>query len=151
MSETELDQIKVLLVGQNKNVNVLRVPINQNKVVITKDKFEPFFDADCIFQIKEICQIPLLGRFITRRRKREPCLIQQIGKEQAEKLNSPGKDDLFEPITDAERKDVVRREIAKALRKFQPIGNIPLIIIIVLLIINLILTIVGLRGGQINL
>lgn len=149
MSESELDQIKVLLVGQNKNINVVKVPIKENKAVIAKDKFEPFFDADCIFQIKEICQIPLIGKFITNRRKREACLIQQIGKEHAEKLKAPGKDDLFEPLTNEERKDLVKREIAKALRKFQPFSNVALIIIVILLIANLILGIMGLKGVHI--
>ena len=147
MSETELDKIKVLLVGQNKNINIIKRPIEENKVIIKKDKTEPFFDADSIFQVKEVSTAPIIGKLLTKRRKREPCIIQVLGKPKAEKLTS--KKDLFEPLTNVERKDIVKREIAKTLKKFQPITPIMFVVLFLLIIINIILTIIMLSGGRI--
>lgn len=172
-SQTELDKIKVLLVGQNKNINVAKFPIEENKIKIKKDDIEPFFEAESIFSIKEICTIPLIGRFITSRRKRESCVIYLFGKQHCEKLRAPVETqpiivtdpqnpslekpedkektigNLFEPLTNKERVEIVKREIAKALRKFQPFSNTIVIIIIILLIVNLILTFMGLKGMRI--
>jgi hypothetical protein len=173
-SQTEFDNIKVLLIGQNKNINVAPFPIEENKINIKKDEVEPFFDAECIFSMKEMCTIPLIGRFITSRRKRQPCVIYLYGKQHCEKLKAPIEDqqpsvavdpqnpsqekpedkdktigNLFEPLTNKERVEIVKREISKALRKFQPFSNTIVIILILLLVANLILTLMGLKGMRI--
>jgi len=173
-AETELDQIKVLLIGQNKNINVVKKPIQENKITIQKDIVEPFFDAESIFMMKEISTMPLLGRFLTRRRKREQCVIYVYGKQHCEKLKVPERaqkplpqlnpgqtdpeqpeqeqkalveiPDLFEPLTNVEREDIVKRAIAKALKHFKPISNLGLVVIVVLLIVNLVITLMHARG-----
>jgi len=185
-TETELDSMKVFLIGQNKNINIATFPIQEDKITIKKDEVEPFFDAECIFQIKKISTKPIIGRWITSRRKRESCVIYVLGKQHCEKLKAPiykkeetpqekqgqsedpakqpskekdSKDsspdekkaekeipDLFEPLTNKERVEIVKREIAKALRKFQPFSNSIVIILILLLLANLILNFLGLKG-----
>lgn len=145
----ELEKIKVLLIAENKNVNGAKFTIKENKVVIEKDKYEPFFDSDSVFGYKDICTIPLLGRWINRHRKREPCIIQVYGKERAEKLKTK-EADLFEPLTNEERKDIVKREIAKTLRKFGPISNWMFAILLILLIANVILAIMNLQGVKVG-
>jgi hypothetical protein len=173
-SQTEFDNMKVFLIAQNKNINVAPFKIEENKINIKKDEVEPFFDAECIFMLKEISTIPLIGRFITSRRKRRPCVIYLYGKQNCEKLKAPLEEqpiatvttgnseqqkseedkekslgDLFEPLTNKERVDIVKREITKALRKFQPFSNSIVIILILLLVANLILTFMGLKGIRI--
>jgi hypothetical protein len=176
-SQTELENIKVLLIGQNKNINVATFPIQEDKITIKKDEVEPFFDGDSIFQLKEISTTPLIGRWLTSRRKREACVIYVLGKQHCERLKAPVYDqeekseakaenpesekdaqgseklkqekkipDLFEPLTNKERVEIVKREIAKALRKFQPFSNTIVIILILLLIANLVLNFLGLKG-----
>ena len=142
---TDMDEVKVLVIGQNRNINVAKFPIKENKVIISKDATEPFFDADGLFQIKNVCQIPLIGRLITKRRRREACIIHILGKEHVEKLKAP-KDDLFEPLSNAERKEIVKREIAKALGKFKPISGMAFILLLLLNIITLVVLILHAKG-----
>lgn len=148
-SMVELEKIKVILIAENKNMNIATFPIKENKVLIEKDNYEPFFTADSVFGMKEISTIPLLGRWINRHRKREPCIIQLLGKERAETLKTIT-DELFEPLTNEERKDIVKREIAKTLRKFGPISNWMFAVLLILLIVNVILAIMNLQGVKIG-
>lgn len=145
MSEIELDEVKVLIIGPNKNMNVAKFPIEENKVIIKKDKYEPFFDAECIFPMKEISTMPIFGKMITKRRKREPGMIYILGKPKAEKLKNP-KDDLFEPLTDRERKQIVKREVAKTLGKFKPMSTAMFAILFILLMLNIVLNFMTMKG-----
>jgi hypothetical protein len=142
---TDMDEIKVLVIGQNRNINVAKFPIQENKLIISKDETEPFFDADGIFQMKNVCQWPLIGRLITRRRRREPCMMHILGKEHVEKLKAPTTD-LFEPLSNDERKEIVKREIAKALGKFKPISGIAVIALFGMGLANLILLLLHAKG-----
>jgi hypothetical protein len=129
------EEITVFHVKHTKNIDIKTVKVEQDCVKIPER--EPQFTSECIFNVKEISSIPLLGRFINRHRKRKSVLIYLDGKPFCEKLKSSN--ELIEPLTDEDRKRIVQREIAKTLGKFQVMKNIFAYIIIGLLIANIII------------
>lgn len=149
---SEFDHIKVFVIGSNKAINVYpKVPVKENKVIIQKDVYEPTFKPENIFYLKSFSKIPLLNKL----KKREPCLLYVLGKGSCEQLSISNPQDiekanLFRPFTLNEEKEIVNKYIARLLRTFKPISTLGLVIIIILLVINLILTIMGLAGVHIR-
>jgi hypothetical protein len=152
---SEVDHIRVLVIGHNCNINdYKKIPVKENKVIIQKDLYEPKFDPRRIFHYKQISQIPLLGKIITKKRKREPCLIYIIGKDEVEGLvtspDDPSEAKLFHEFTADEEKKIVNKYITKLLRSFKPISTGIAIVIILLLVANIIFTLMGLAGVHIR-
>jgi len=139
------DKIKVLHVKHTKNIDILNAPVNEQSVEVKSGDKEPQFNSECIFNVKVISDIPLLGRFINRHRKREQALIYVDGKPFCEKLRSSN--ELIEPLTDEDRKKIVNKEIAKALGRFQMMKPFMFVIIVVLVIVVIVLQILILRGA----
>lgn len=131
-----MGKVKMLLVGQDKNIDVMRVETKENAAIVNKN-YQPLFDPECIFNLKEKSSIPLLGRFITKRRKREPTLIQILGKMKAEKLKAAK--DLLDPLTNEESRKIVERNMALGLSEFKPISTIMFIILVLLIVFNLVI------------
>jgi len=86
----------------------------------------------------------LIGRIINRHRRRKQAIIYLDGKPFCEKLKSS--QDLIEPLTDEDRKKIVKKEIAKTLGTYQMMKPWMFVILAVLLGISVILEIAILRG-----
>lgn len=149
MSTTEIDEITVFLIGENRNVNKVTLPIQENKLIVN-DNYNPFFDPECVFSVKDISTVPLLGKFINRHRARYPALFQRIGKLKAEKLLAPKKSDIFEPLTNEERKEIVKRQVAETLSEGKQFENWQFLILMFLNIFVLILGILAASGVRIG-
>jgi hypothetical protein len=140
------DKIKVFHVKNTKNIDIIQAEAKVDSIKIEADK-EPKFTPEDIFNVKETSTVPLLGKFINSRRKRKQCVIYVDGKLSCEKLSKAN--ELFEPITDDDRKNIVKREIAKTLGKFQMMKPVMFIVLMILLVIILIMQILILRGVRI--
>lgn len=152
MSE-EFDHVQVIAIGSNRNLNIYpQVPIKENRIIIKKDVYEPKFSHTQVFMGKIISQTPILGRWITKRRKRVPTVIWFYGRDICEEPPADGESKSFflHNFTFEEYKGIVNRYIAKLLRSFKPISTGIAVIMIILLVINLILTVMGLAGVRIT-
>ena len=140
------DKIRILHVKPTKEIDVIEVDVEDDKVIVQKGEKEPQFSNECVYNIKPISKTRLIGRLANRFRKREPALIYVDGKTFCEKPKPGG--DFTEPITDKERKDVVRKEILKTLGRFQLMKPWMFIGLLIPIIIVIILQIVLMRGGR---
>lgn len=136
------DKVQVLHVKHNKNIDVFDCDTKGDRLKI-KDR-DPQFTSECIFNVKQTSSLPLIGRIINRHRKRKQAVIFLDGKPFCEKLKSS--QDLIEPLTDEDRKRIVKKEIAKTLGTYQMMKPWMFVILAVLLAISVILEIAILRG-----
>jgi hypothetical protein len=140
------DKIRVLHVKPTKEIDVIESDVEDDKVIVQKGDKEPQFSNECVYNIKFISKTRLIGRLANRLRKRESALIYVDGKSFCEKPKSEG--DFTEPITDKDRKDVVRKEILKTLGKYQIMKPWMFIGLLIPIIIVIILQIILMRGGR---
>jgi len=136
------DKVQVLHVKHNKNIDVFDCDTEGDRLKI-KDR-DPQFTSECIFNVKQTSSLPLIGRIINRHRKRKQAVIFLDGKPFCEKLRSS--QDLIEPLTDEDRKRIVKKEIAKTLGTYQMMKPWMFVILAILLAIMLIMQIAILRG-----
>lgn len=136
------DKVQVLHVKHNKNIDVFDCDTEGDRLKI-KDR-DPQFTSECIFNIKQTSSLPLIGRIINRHRKRKQAIIFLDGKPFCEKLRSS--QDLIEPLTDEDRKRIVKKEIAKTLGTYQMMKPWMFVILALLLGVSVILEIAILRG-----
>jgi len=136
------DKVQVLHVKHNKNIDVFDCDTEGDRLKI-KDR-DPQFTSECIFNVKQTSSLPLLGRIINRHRKRKQAVIFLDGKPFCEKLRSS--QELIEPLTDEDRKRIVKKEIAKTLGTYQMMKPWMFVILAILLAIMLIMQIAILRG-----
>jgi hypothetical protein len=136
------DKIKVFHIKHTKNIDAMDVETKEDILQI-KD-IEPHFAAEDIFNLKEVATGPL-ARLRNRHRKRKPIVFYVDGKPHCEKLKTSS--ELFEPISNEDRKNLVKKEVAKALGKYQAMKPIMFIILMILLVVVIILQILILRGG----
>ena len=136
------DKVQVLHVKHNKNIDVFDCDTEGDRLKI-KDR-DPQFTSECIFNIKQTSNLPLIGRIINRHRKRKQAIIFLDGKPFCEKLKSS--QELIEPLTDEDRKRIVKKEIAKTLGTYQAMKPWMFVILAVLLAMILIMQIAILRG-----
>lgn len=136
------DKVQVLHVKHNKNIDIFDCDTDADRLKI-KGR-DPQFTSECIFNIKQTSSLPLIGRMINRHRKRKQAIIYLDGKPFCEKLKSS--QDLIEPLTDDDRKKIVKKEIAKTLGTYQMMKPWMFVILAVLVGISVILEIAILRG-----
>lgn len=136
------DKVQVLHVKHNKNIDIFDCDTEADRLKIKGH--DPQFTSECIFNVKQTSSLPLLGRIINRHRRRKQAIIYLDGKPFCEKLRSS--QDLIEPLTDEDRKRIVKKEIAKTLGTYQMMKPWMFVILAVLLAIILIMQIAILRG-----
>lgn len=111
-------KLSLIRISQTRDIDIQTVPYVETHAVIEKGKDEPQFDINSVFRLKVLSGGPLSG-IRNNMKARKPAVIWIDGKTTCEKLQS--KDgELLEPITNADRKNIVKREIAKVLANIKP-------------------------------
>lgn len=130
-------KIPVLHIFHNNDAHLYYAKVREDKVYLKGEKVAQFTNRG-VFTVKDYTQ---------RRKRKFKALIYldgkakscKIGGEKAEQLAKEflilpeTEETIFEPLTDRDRKIVVKREIAKQLGKFKPMETWQFILIITLL------------------
>lgn len=122
-------QIPVLHVYHNQDAELYYATIREDKVYLHDEKVAQFSNKG-VFTVKDL---------LRRKKRKFKVLLYLDGK--ADCASTPGelqsipetKESVFEPLTDKDRRTVVKREIAKQLGKFKPVETWQVLIIIGLL------------------
>lgn len=106
-------KLTVVRISQTRDIDVKTVNYKDDHAIVEKNNEEPQFDLNSVFRLKVLSTGPFASiRNLLKFRR--PAVIWIEGKPFCEKLVS--KDgDLLEPITNEDRKNIVRREIVKVL------------------------------------
>jgi hypothetical protein len=143
---TKKGKLTVIQISQTKDIDIKNVRYIEERAIIEKGKEEPQFEADSIFRLKVFSTGPL-APLKNKLSLRKAAVFWIEGKTSCEKLKS--KDELLEPITNEDRKNVVRREIAKTIAGFKGLKTWMFAAIIALLVIVLIMQLLIMGGARI--
>ncbi len=154
-----MSKIKVFIFGNDKSIQVRKVPTNENKAVIKKD-WEVNFDPEDIFEHQQKGVISVLPFPFPIGNAYHRSIIVREGRSKAEKLSGTHEfmcpeckkplilKDMFGPLTIQENATLIKRLMAKS-KLVKSMTNLQLIIMfgIIGIIILQIITLAGVRVG----
>lgn len=116
---TKKGKLAIVQISQTRDIDIRTVTYKEDRAHIDGD--EPQFDSNSIFRLKVLSSGPL-HQIRNALKFRLPAVIWIEGKPFCERMITK-EGDLLEPITNDDRKAVVRREIVKVLSGLKGLKN----------------------------
>jgi len=115
-------EIPVLHVLHNQDIELYNAKVREDKIYLNNEHVAQFTNSG-VFTIKDHRK---------KKSKKFKAILYLDGKATCEKIPD-SEESILEPLTDKDRKNVVKREIAKQLGKFKPMETWQFIVIIAML------------------